>query len=41
VDDLFGHSTNAAGSGPYVFLLACVGLIVGVVKDQPRGANAP
>jgi hypothetical protein len=29
---VFGYSVNAASGGPYVFLLACVALIFGVVK---------
>jgi len=33
--EIFGHSGNAASGGPYIFLLACVALIVGVVKYKP------
>jgi hypothetical protein len=31
----FGHSVNFASSGPYVFLLTCLALIVGVIKYKP------
>jgi hypothetical protein len=32
----FGHSVSLASGGPYVFLFACVALIVGVVKYKPH-----
>ena len=33
--EIFGNSANFASGGPYVFLLCCVALIVGVVKHKP------
>ncbi len=33
--DLFGESVNAAAIGAYLFLLASIAHIVGIVKYQP------
>ena len=33
--EFFGESANFASGGPYVFLLCCIALIVGVVKHKP------
>lgn len=33
--DLFGESVNAAATGAYLFLLASIALIVGIVKYKP------
>lgn len=34
--EVFDRSVNAAAGGPYIFLLSCAALIVGVTKYQPR-----
>ena len=33
--ELFGETANAAATGAYLFLLASIGLIVGIVKYSP------
>lgn len=33
-DEIFGTAINVAGSGAYLFLIATIGLIIGVVLDK-------
>lgn len=35
--ELFGRSVNAASGGPYLFLLTCIALVVGVVQRKRQG----
>ena len=37
--EMFGKTVNASGSGAWLFLLASIALIIGVLKYEPAGAK--